>query len=82
MSQKIEGMQVRGKSIACEIVEHIGTVAEYESGWTLEVNRVSWDGRPAKLEIRKWSPDHSKSSKVATYTDEEFRMLCEIGLRY
>ncbi len=29
-----------------------------------ESNRVSFNGTPAKYDIRTWSPDHSKMEKV------------------
>ena len=41
-----------------EIVKNIGIVSEGKGGWNLELNLVSWGGRPAKYDLRSWSPDH------------------------
>lgn len=46
-----------------------------KSGWTTEVNIVSWNGGPEKLDIRAWSPDHTKMAKGLTFTEEEARKL-------
>ena len=43
-----------------EIEEHLLTLSENEKGWTKEINRVSFNGAPAKFDIRAWSPDHTK----------------------
>ena len=58
-----------------EIVKSIGTVAEGKGGWNLELNLVSWGGRPAKYDIRSWSPDHEKMGKGLTLTKEELVAL-------
>lgn len=38
-----------------EIEEHLLTLSENEKGWTKEINRVSFNGAPAKFDIRAWS---------------------------
>ena len=58
-----------------EITKSIGTVAEGKGGWNLELNLVSWGGRPAKYDIRSWSPDHQKMGKGVTLTKEELESL-------
>ena len=58
-----------------QIVKTIGTIAEGKGGWNLELNLVSWGGRPAKYDIRSWSPDHQKMGKGATFTKEELTAL-------
>ena len=58
-----------------EITKSIGTVAEGKGGWNLELNLVSWGGRPAKYDIRSWSPDHQKMGKGITLTKEELESL-------
>ncbi len=58
-----------------EITQSIGTVAEGKGGWNLELNLVSWGGRPAKYDIRSWSPDHQKMGKGITLTKEELESL-------
>lgn len=58
-----------------EITEHIGTLSETAGGWTRELNKVSWNDRPAKYDIRDWSPDHEKMGKGLTFTKEELDLL-------
>ncbi|HOF86233.1 MAG TPA: YdbC family protein [Treponemataceae bacterium] len=58
-----------------EITERFGVLATAKSGWTIELNKVSWGGRPAKFDIRSWSPDHEKMGKGITLTEEELAAL-------
>ena len=46
-------------------------------GWTKELNRVSFNGAPAKYDIRTWSPDHTKMGKGITLTNEEFQVMLD-----
>ena len=64
--------------IKFEITEHIGILSEGSKGWTKEINRVSWNDREPKLDIREWSPDHTKMGKGITLTDEEAQKLKEL----
>lgn len=61
-----------------EIVKNIGTVSEGKGGWSLELNLVSWGGRPAKYDLRSWSPDHEKMGKGSTFTKEELEALKDL----
>ena len=47
-----------------EIIKNIGQISEGKGGWNLELNLVSWGGRPAKFDIRSWSSDHQKWERV------------------
>lgn len=60
-----------------EIVEQIAVLSTSTSGWTKELNLVSWNDKEPKYDIRDWSPDHSKTSKGITLTDEEVSFLKE-----
>ena len=57
-----------------EIEEHLLTLSENEKGWTKEINRVSFNGAPAKFDIRSWSPDHTKMGKGITLSNESFKL--------
>lgn len=57
-----------------EIVELIAKIGEVGK-WNLELNRVSWNGKPAKYDLRAWSEDHDKCGKGVTMTEEEARAL-------
>jgi hypothetical protein len=58
-----------------EIVDRLGILSEVKSGWTMELNTVSWGGRPAKYDIRSWAPDHQKMGKGVTLSAEELAAL-------
>lgn len=58
-----------------EITQKLGTISEGKGGWNLELNMISWGGRPAKYDIRSWSPDHQKMSKGITLTKDELVAL-------
>ena len=61
-----------------EIVQQLGTISSSKSGWTTELNLVSWGGRPEKYDVRSWSPDHKKMGKGITLTKEELAALAEL----
>ena len=61
-----------------EITKSLGVLSESPSGWTRELNLVSWNNRPAKYDIRDWSPDHEKMGKGLTFTKEELHLLKEL----
>ncbi len=58
-----------------EIAEKIGEINENAKGWKKEFNLVSWNDRPAKYDIREWSPDNTKMGKGLTFTKEEIIKL-------
>ncbi|MDO5301886.1 MAG: PC4/YdbC family ssDNA-binding protein [Tissierellia bacterium] len=60
------------------IEEHIGKIGPEKNGWQMELNRVAYNGRPAKFDLRSWNGDHSKMSKGITLTNEEFEQLREL----
>lgn len=60
-----------------EIEEHIGVLSEKPNGWKKELNKVSWNDRPAKFDIRDWSPDYEKMSKGITLSNDEAELLKE-----
>ena len=61
-----------------EITEHLGTLSESAKGWTKELNKVSFNDRPDKYDLREWDPDHQKMSKGVTLNDEEMEILSKI----
>ncbi len=67
--------------IKYEIEEEIGVLSEH-NGKTKELNKVSWNDRPAKYDIREWSSDHTRMGKGVTLTEDEayelFKLLQEI----
>ena len=64
--------------IKYEITESLGVISETSRGWTREVNMISCNGREPKVDVRDWSPDHTKMSKGLTFTKEELVELTKI----
>ena len=63
-------------AIKHEVKRHLAVLSTNDNtGWTKEANIVSWNGSREKLDIRDWSPDHSKMSKGITLTEDEARVL-------
>ena len=58
-----------------EITERIGVLSENAKGWAKELNKVSWNEREPKYDLREWNPDHSRMGKGITLTDEEVETL-------
>lgn len=61
--------------IKFEITKTIGVLSTSEKGWTKELNLVSWNDRPAKYDLREWSPNHQTMSKGITLSKEEMAVL-------
>lgn len=57
--------------VTFEIKKHIATITTHETGWTKELNIVSWNGNPEKYDIRDWSADHSQMSRGITLTKND-----------
>lgn len=66
------------KEFRYEIINHIGVISTSSSGWTLELNRVSWNGNEPKYDLRTWSPDHAKMGKGITLSEGELLSLFEL----
>lgn len=71
-----------------EIKEHIGVfenskrVTKGGVEWQKEVNLVSWNGNPAKIDIRDWNEAHDKVSKGIVFTEDEAKELLKILTEY
>lgn len=61
-----------------EIVESLGVLSENAKGWTKELNKVSWNERDPKYDLREWNPDHTRMGKGITLTEEEVEVLKKI----
>jgi hypothetical protein len=64
--------------IKYEIVKNVGVLSKSASGWSKEVNLISWNDRDAKYDIRDWSPDREKMGKGVTLSKEELLALKEL----
>ena len=66
----------KGNAFQYEVVEHIATLSE-NKGATKELNRISYNGAPPKLDLRAWMQDgeEKKMLKGLTLTDDEAEEL-------
>jgi len=71
-------MAAKNQELKFEIINEIGTISTSASGWNLELNRVSWNGKEPKYDLRSWSPDHSKMGKGVTLSEEELIALADL----
>ena len=63
--------------VTFDIVERIGVIAEGRDGWNKEVNIVSWNGGPEKIDIRDWDASHERMSRGITLTEEAAKKLAQ-----
>lgn len=68
--------------IKYEITEELGTLSAKSSGWTKELNKISWNGGTAKFDIRDWAPEHEKMGKGVTLTQAEAEALYKLLGKY
>lgn len=55
-----------------KVTEEIGVIGNpTPSGWTTQLNLVSWNGKEPKLDIRPWNEDHSRMGKGISLSMEE-----------
>lgn len=61
-----------------EIIKEIAVLSQSKSGWTKELNLISYGGRDAKYDIRDWAPGHEKMGKGVTLQKEELLKLLDV----
>ncbi len=64
--------------IKYDIIKRIGVLSKSASGWTKEINLISWNDREAKYDIREWSPDRERRGKGVTLSTDELSALKEL----
>ncbi len=64
--------------IKYEIVNKIGVLSTSASGWSKELNLISWNDRDPKYDLRDWSADHSKMGKGVTLSADELSALKQL----
>ena len=64
--------------VTYEIVEHIGVISKYPTGWAKELNLVAWNGGSPKFDLRDWSPEHEHMSRGMTLHKDEAQKLMEL----
>ena len=63
------------QNIECKIIRKLAVLSSNQNGWQLELNEVSWNGDPPKLDLRRWNADHTKCNKGITLTRKEAENL-------
>lgn len=58
--------------IKMEVVNDYGVISE-KNGYELKLQKIAWNGRDAKYDIRPWKDD--KCGKGITLTDDELTSL-------
>ena len=61
--------------IKYEIFKKLGVLSKAGSGWTKELNLISWNDREPKYDLRDWSADGQKMGKGITLSGEELSAL-------
>ena len=51
------------REIQYEIVKEIAVLSTGDSGYTKEINLISWNGKEPKYDIRSFSPNREKCGK-------------------
>ena len=60
-----------------EIVKTIAVLSTERSGWTKEINLVSYNDAPPKYDLRTWDPNHEKMGKGVTLSKEEMKIFLD-----
>ena len=58
--------------ITMEVIKDYGTISE-KNGYELKLQKISWNGKDAKYDIRPWKD--GKCGKGITLTDDELKGL-------
>ena len=66
------------REISFEILEHIGVLSTYSTGWNKELNIVRWNGGQPKYDIRDWDLDHEHMSRGVTLHEKEMRQMFDL----
>ena len=72
----------RSDSIEYRIVESVGILTTFQTGWNKEVNIVAWNGGAPKFDIRDWNPEHDRMTRGITLFESEARKLGEVLNEY
>ncbi|MER2025552.1 MAG: hypothetical protein ABS879_08025 [Eubacteriales bacterium] len=59
-----------------EIIKKIGVLEGNPEGYCIEMNIISWDGNPPKLDIRKWN--HGRPTKGLCLSEAGLQVLREL----
>lgn len=69
---------VEQDQVVYELVQSLGVVAEYPTGWTKEINLISWNNKEPKIDLRDWDSKHEHMSRGITLKIEEVQKSVDI----
>ncbi len=81
MAYRQNNSQGRNDQVRFDLMERIGVLSRKENGWTREVNIVSWNDGPGKVDIREWDPDHKRMTRGVTLFEDEAEKLTKVLAR-
>ena len=58
----------------CKIIKEIGTISETKD-YAIKLQLISWDGNPAKFDLRPWTNDNKAKAGVTLTKDELLRIV-------
>ena len=69
-------MAFSNEPLKYEIVKNIAVLStEKRSGWTKELNLISFNDAAPKYDLRSWDPNHVKMGKGITLSKDEMKEL-------
>lgn len=68
--------------VTFEIKEHLSVLKTVNDVWTKEVNIVSWNGAPDKIDIRDWDASHERMTRGITLFDYIAEKLAKVLTEY
>ena len=63
------------REIQYEIVKEIAVLSTGDSGYTKEINLISWTGKEPQYDLRSFSPNREKCGKGITLNADEAAAL-------
>ena len=61
-----------------DVIRTVGVLSTSAKGWTKELRLISWNGRPARFDLREWAPGDEKMGKGVTLSEDELFKLGEL----
>lgn len=65
-------------NVEYEIIKELGVISERDSGWSKQLNLISWNGSDPKYDIREWSSNREKAGRGVTLSAAELQALGDL----
>ena len=62
------------KDLTFDIEEHLGIISEEKSGYSIQLNKASWSGNPAKIDLRRFNSEGRPLKGIALTEQEATRL--------